>query len=480
VPLILRHRPWLLALMAAMATLPGAFVHMKGETPLEVSPVLHLILVASAAGTAAVASMWLSIIGVRMDDGRTVLLSTAFSTMTVTLAVHGLATPGVIFGPNGVVALAGAASLPLGGALLALTALPRLRRPLNARRLLKVQIAAAAAVAALGLTGMLIPSLVPSVPAAGTTPAYVLLAVGASFYLVLVHRALRTFALTQRARDLVVAVGCAWLGIALFPQLLTGYGTIGFYVGHAIELAGVALIAVSVVLDLARAGASRPLIGDLSAAEIVTAEENYLGARVRALMLSLARKDVSTEQHTRRVALLAVQVGEELRLPPADLRHLAVGGLLHDIGKLSVAEHILRKPGALTDEEFEEIKRHPGAGVELLHELGGFPDAVRRLVHEHHERLDGSGYPQALSGPGLGIGPRVMAVCDVFDALTSDRAYRQAWGIERALGLLRESAGSQFDAKCVHALEKVVLRTQEMTAREASVRAAFGAATTTA
>jgi putative nucleotidyltransferase with HDIG domain len=258
--------------------------------------------------------------------------------------------------------------------------------------------------------------------------------------------------------------------------LLIGYGTLGFYIGHAIEVAGVALIGVSVVLDLARAGASRPLIGDLTACDIVTQEENYLGARVRALVVSLAHKDVSTEQHTRRVALLAVQVGEELKLPPADLRHLAVGGLLHDIGKLSVSEAILRKPGALTDEEFAEIKRHPGAGVDLLHELGGFPDAVHKLVHEHHERLDGSGYPRGLSGPELGIGPRVMAVCDVFDALTSDRVYRDAWGVERALDLLRESAGTQYDAKCVHALERVVLRERELQARRASVRAAFGGA----
>jgi putative nucleotidyltransferase with HDIG domain len=457
---LLRHRPWLLALMAAMATVPGAIVHVKGETPVEVSPALHLVLVATAAGVAAVASIWLSVIGARMNDGRTVLLSMAFSTMTVLLMVHGLATPGVIFEPNGVVAFAGAASLPVGGALLSLTALPALRRPLNARLLLRVQIAVAVLVAAAGLTGMLVPSLVPGVPRAGTTPAIILLVIGAFFYTLLVHRALKTFALTQRVRDLVVAVGCAWLGIALFPQLLTGYGTLGFYFGHVIEVAGVALIGVSVVLDLARAGASRPLIGDLSAVEIVTAEENYLGARVRALMLSLERKDRSTEQHTRRVALLAVQVGEELRLPPATLRHLAVGGLLHDIGKLSVPEHILQKPGALTDAEFAEIKRHPGAGLELLRELGGFPEQVHRLVHEHHERLDGSGYPRGIDGVEMGIGPRLLAVCDVFDALTSDRCYRDAFSRDKALAMLREEAGTHYDAKCVHALERVVSRSE--------------------
>jgi putative nucleotidyltransferase with HDIG domain len=213
------------------------------------------------------------------------------------------------------------------------------------------------------------------------------------------------------------------------------------------------------VLDLRRDGASRPLVGDLSASEVVVAEEAFLGPRVRALLVSLERKDRSTERHTRRVALLAVQVGEQLRLPPASLHHLAVGALLHDIGKLAVPDAVLGKPGALTDEEFAQIKRHPGAGLRLLGELGGFDDEVHRLVGQHHERLDGSGYPDGLRGPELGIGPRILAVCDVFDALTSDRVYRDAWSEDDALALLRREAGIQMDAACVHALEQVLGRT---------------------
>jgi len=166
--------------------------------------------------------------------------------------------------------------------------------------------------------------------------------------------------------------------------------------------------------------------------------------------------DGSTEGHSRRVALLAVQVGEALGLPPATLRHLAVGGLLHDVGKLSVAGDILRKPGALSDEEFAEVKRHPEAGVRLLRELGGFAAAVHSLVGEHHERLDGAGYPSGLAGEQLAIGPRILAVYEVYDALVSDRVYREAWTSERALALLREQAGSAFDPACVQSLAQVV------------------------
>jgi HD-GYP domain-containing protein (c-di-GMP phosphodiesterase class II) len=168
----------------------------------------------------------------------------------------------------------------------------------------------------------------------------------------------------------------------------------------------------------------------------------------------LAEKDEATEGHTRRVAMLAVQVGEALGLPRARLRLLALGGLLHDIGKLSVPCTVLRKPGPLDDAEFAVIRTHPAAGVRLLRDLGGFPDGALRLVLDHHERLDGSGYPRGLPGDELDVETRILAVCDVYDALVSDRVYRSAWSPDRAFALLRDEA--LFDQRCVAALERVL------------------------
>jgi HD-GYP domain-containing protein (c-di-GMP phosphodiesterase class II) len=189
---------------------------------------------------------------------------------------------------------------------------------------------------------------------------------------------------------------------------------------------------------------------------MVAAEEEFLGARVRALMVSLAEKDSSTEEHTRRVAALAVAIGEQFGLTAARLRALAIGGLLHDIGKLSVPNSILQKPGALDDSEFAIIKRHPGHGHELLAELGGFSSGVARLVLDHHERLDGSGYPRGITADELALETRILAVCDVYDALVSPRVYRGAWTPERALALLRKESGTAFDPDCVLALIRIV------------------------
>jgi putative nucleotidyltransferase with HDIG domain len=452
-----RNRLGLGHLLAAVAGgWPLLVVVLVGKQPVSLTPEAHFFPVVIAAGTAAAVAVGLTMAGVRARDGRAILLGTAFSTTTALLAVHGFATPGVIVGMNGVIALAGGASLPVGATLLALTAIPSLRRPRRIAPLLILQAVLAIGVLALGAVALAIPSLVPMVPQAGSPPAIALLAWGLGCLAVLAHRAVRTHALTQRPADLLVIAGCAWLAVSLFTQLVDGPGNVAFYSGHALELGGIALVGIPTALDLARGGASRPLVGDLTAIELVAAEEAYLGTRVRSLLVRLADRDTSTEEHTRRVALLAARVGEELKLPPSARRHLAVGGLLHDIGKLSVPLEILNKPGSLTDAEFAEIRRHPESGRRLLEELGGFHETVRRLVSDHHERLDGTGYPRGLSCDDLTIETRILAACDVYDALVSDRVYRSAWTPERALALLHDEAGTGFDPKVVDALERVV------------------------
>jgi HD domain-containing protein len=442
------------ALFGALCALPALVLALVGERMLMLPMVVHFVVGSGAALVACAASLVLSVAGARARDARGVLLGTAFSTMTALLGVHALATPGFIVGVNGVIAVAGGVSMPAGAAVLALAALPALRRTRRLGRLIALQVTLAACVAGLGAIGLADPGLLPAVPAPGSPPAVALLAFGLACLTLLLVRALRTHALTRRPADLLVALGCVWLGMAQTGWLLIGGMTVGFWIAHLLELAAVGMLAVPAALDLRRAGASRPLVGDLSAIELVASEEAYLGSEVRALMLRLADRDGSTEEHTRRVALLAAQVGEELRLSPSARRYLAVGGLLHDVGKLAVPLEILRKPGALDDAEFAAIKRHPGDGRRLLEELGGFPVAVRALVSDHHERLDGSGYPRGLTAGDMAVETRILAVCDVYDALVSDRVYRAAWSSERALALLRDEA--QYDQSVVDALERVI------------------------
>jgi putative nucleotidyltransferase with HDIG domain len=441
------------ALTSALA--PIVVVALVGTQHAKRPPTVHFGLVGGAAALTSLASLLLSVAGARARDGRAILMGTAFSTMTAMFAIHGFSTPGFLVGKNGMIALAGGLSVPVGVFLLTLTALPALRRPANVRGLVALQITLFAGILALGAAGLAFPQDIPAVPQVGSPPANALFGIGGTCLILLIIRALRTYRLTRRTADLTVAVGCTWLGVTLYVNLMLGSGTFGFYTGHLIEILAVAFVGLPAALDIKRAGASRPLVGDLTATELVASEEAYLGPRVRALMVKLERRDVSTEEHTRRVALLAAQVAEELKLSATARRHLAVGGLLHDIGKLSVPLEILNKPGKLTDAEFDAIKRHPGDGRKLLEELGGFSEAVRGLVSDHHERLDGSGYPRGLTADELSIETRILAVVDVYDALVSDRVYRAAWSPDRAFALLEEEAHA-YDQTVVTALKRVV------------------------
>jgi putative nucleotidyltransferase with HDIG domain len=444
------------ALAALFAVAPPALLHFLGRAEVQFGGGAHFVGVALAAALATGSALALTIVGARRSDGRAVLVGVAFSVMAGLLCLHGITTPGVFVGDNGVVSLTGGLTLPAGGAILALAALPALRSPRAVKPLLWLLAVALGAIAGLGAVGILVPDLVPDVPDPASPLAIALLAVGLLFYTPLALRALRTFLLTRRAADVSVAVGIVWLAAALVAALTLGWWQFGWWLGHGFEIVGVVLVGVPVAVDLHRSAQSRPLAGDLCASELVAEEEAFLGSHVRALMVALAEKDEYTEGHTRRVAHRAVQVGEELGLPPQRLRTLALGGLLHDIGKLQVPDEILKKPGPLTDDEYTVVKRHPEWGAQLLRELGGFTEGIRAVVLGHHERLDGSGYPHGAAGDALDLDTRILAICDVYDALVSQRVYRDAWSHERAMQLLSEGSGRLFDERCISALATVL------------------------
>ncbi|MDA0179839.1 HD-GYP domain-containing protein [Solirubrobacter phytolaccae] len=468
------RRSWPSVAALAVAALLPVVVYLAGAgVMVHVPMTVHLVVVAVAGALAGGAAVAMSVVGVRLNDGRAVLLGFAFSVMAMLLLLHALATPGVLVDDNGLVQAAGALNVPIGGLILCASALPSLRRPLKALQLLQLQLVTLAVLAVAGGAALLNPGLIPAVPRPGTTVATLIFLATAPLLALLGHRAARTFLLTRRRSDAVVAFGVVLLAGAEFGLLRYGMMDLGWWTAHAFEVAGIGLVGIPAALDLRHATASRPLVGDLRAEHLVADEETFLGGRVHALLHRLAEKDGSTEGHTRRVATLAVQIGEQLGLPASRLRLLALGGLLHDMGKLTIPDAILNKPGKLTDEEFDVIKGHPSAGRELLTELGSFPPLVLDLVESHHERLDGRGYPNRATAARLELEVRILTVADVYDALTADRVYREAWPTDRALAILDEDTGTAFDGYCVAALKAVVAPEQDVVGWRANLAAAL-------
>lgn len=183
-------------------------------------------------------------------------------------------------------------------------------------------------------------------------------------------------------------------------------------------------------------------------------EVNALHMRtIETLALAIDAKDHNTHDHLQRVQLYALEIGKELGLSPAELEALRAASVLHDIGKLAVPEQIISKPGKLTPAEFQKMKIHPVVGAEILERVA-FPYPVVPIVRSHHEKWDGSGYPDGLSGDRIPIGARILGAVDCFDALASDRPYRRALPAEEAIAKVVSEAGKSFDPAVVEVLQR--------------------------
>jgi diguanylate cyclase (GGDEF)-like protein/putative nucleotidyltransferase with HDIG domain len=186
---------------------------------------------------------------------------------------------------------------------------------------------------------------------------------------------------------------------------------------------------------------------------------------IEALALAIEAKDQNTHDHLERVRIYAVEIAKVLELPTEQLEALRAAALLHDIGKLAVPEHILSKPAKLTPEEFEKMKIHPIVGAEILERVQ-FPYPVVPIVRSHHERWDGTGYPEGLKEEDIPIGARILAAVDCLDALASDRAYRKAVPLDEAMRRVAVQAGKAYDPKVVNILQERYRELEEMVRAE--------------
>jgi putative nucleotidyltransferase with HDIG domain len=176
---------------------------------------------------------------------------------------------------------------------------------------------------------------------------------------------------------------------------------------------------------------------------------------IRVMINSLDAKSPWTKGHSERVSLYAEKIAREMLIDSEEIKNIRLAGLLHDIGKIGTFDYLLDKPGKLTPEEFEIVKKHPAQGAAILKEIKQLRDIIP-MVEYHHEKIDGTGYPYRLKGEEIPIGAKILHVADSYDSMTSDRPYRPAPDIEYALSELHKHKGTQFDAEVVDAFLRVL------------------------
>ena len=191
------------------------------------------------------------------------------------------------------------------------------------------------------------------------------------------------------------------------------------------------------------------------------AEEEATAARedaLHALGLAVERRDSETKGHTDRVVTLALEIAEEMGVSPEEHRAIRWGSYLHDIGKIGIPDNVLHKPDKLNDIEWTIMQKHAEYGHEFAERLRFLPAATLDLVRLHHERWEGGGYPDGLAGEEIPLTARIFAICDVYDALVSDRPYKRAWPHDMAVLEITQQAGRHFDPRIVAAFRNVMRR----------------------
>lgn len=173
-----------------------------------------------------------------------------------------------------------------------------------------------------------------------------------------------------------------------------------------------------------------------------------------ALVSALDMREKNTRLHSQRVREYTLLLTARFGVKEKERRVITLGALLHDVGKIAVPDHILLKPSGLSEDEWREMRRHPGEGYRLLRRIG-FLEAAAEIVHAHHEHYDGTGYPRGLRGEEIPLGARLFMVADVFDALTSERPYHRAMGYEEAARVIKEKSGNHFDPTIVKIFENI-------------------------
>ncbi len=417
---------------------------------------LFWIVVIAASGCVATSAAVLAR-AFRRDEAELGYLGLFFLAVSVLPLVHGLTTPGVLFGENRATMSSVQWSIPV-----ALLATAPMLLPPSAQQALNTRTwrvwATVVIVCIFGLGGALLvwTDLLPMYEAR-TAPAIALGLISVAGCIALGKRHLYLACVAGSRLPLIMAAGYGFVGGSALVWFGAELFSLPFWMAHGLDIAGVFAGTIGALIVLRSTGNVRSIVEPILTTEPLAALELGLDPIVHRFVADLETCDQITRDHVVRTAELAVKVGIELNLEGRELRKLGLTGLLHDLGKLEIPNAILTKPDRLTEREYNIMKRHAEFGQALVETSPALAE-IGIYVRCHHERVDGKGYPDGRAGETIPLISRIVAVCDSYDAMANTRQYRNGMGMDKALSILREHAGTQWDADVVAAAERVIRR----------------------
>lgn len=414
------------------------------------TPAGHFQVVSAAALLASAVAVAVGVSGYRLRNIQVTLLAMAFTSLAVIFGLHGLATPGFLLPKTQVPSVASQLSVLVTAFWLWLSSRPG-DHPLVARlsRWQKWLVPAwATLLVAMVALLMAMPDLVAVIPIHLSPLKYMVMALTLTLDLLVMRHYWLAYRYSRFPLQAAILHSTGWLATAQVIITTGESWRLSWWLYHLLLLGAMVIMLYGLYRQYVTGASLGAAVRGLFATDPVERIEAGIAPAIRALVVATERHDPYTAGHSYRVALYALQLGQALGLPPEKLRALAQGAIVHDLGKLEVPQAILNKPGRLTPEERAEIERHPTTGHAIGQLLGLMQDELD-VIRYHHERYDGAGYPEGLRGEEIPQLARILAVADVYDALTSHRSYRRAWSHEEAMELIQEQAGSQFDPACV-------------------------------
>jgi putative nucleotidyltransferase with HDIG domain len=419
----------------------------------------HFYIVSLVSILASIIAIAVGVAGRRIRNIKISFLSLSFLSLGLMFSIHGLSTPNFILDKTHLPGVAAQLSMILATFWIWLSSLPSDNSIVEffekkQRFLLPIWTVALCVVC---IIAMMNPNIVHFIPLNAKPLNIILTTVTLLLNSVTIYRYYQSYRFTQFPLQIAIVYSSGWL---LVSQLIMVRGVLwssSWWIYHFLLLTAMIGMIIGLVKQYAVKGTLSESIRSLFTKDPFERITNSIGPSVKALVTATEKKDTYTAGHTFRVTMYALKLAEELQLKPEQLRAIVQGGLVHDVGKISVPDSVLNKSGKLLPDERSLIERHPIDGYEMCRGLGFMKEELS-IIRSHHEKWDGSGYPDKLKGTNIPLFARIVAVVDVYDALTSERSYRKAWTHSEAINYVKENKGTHFDPQCVDAWEQLCAR----------------------